>query len=53
VASEVAKLPATFHRDPADRLIVATARAFGYPLLTRDRLITKSRLAARWTPASE
>jgi len=27
------------HGDPADRLLVATARAFGLPLLTADRLI--------------
>ena len=30
-------LPASFHGDPADRLIVATARALGAVLLTRDR----------------
>ena len=26
-------------RDPADRAIVATARHFGYPLITRDEII--------------
>jgi len=33
------------HRDPADRTIVATARRFGVPLLTKDREIR------RWKPA--
>ncbi len=30
-------LPAQPPRDPADRIIAATARAFGYRLVTRDR----------------
>lgn len=30
-------LPGTLHGDPADRLIVATARYLGLPLVTRDR----------------
>lgn len=49
IAAEVAALPATFHRDPADRVIVATSRVLGVPLLTRDRLITTARLVRRWT----
>jgi PIN domain nuclease of toxin-antitoxin system len=28
-----------FHRDPADQIIVATARVFGCPLLTADTKI--------------
>ena len=28
-----------FHQDPADRLLVATARALDVPILTRDRKI--------------
>ncbi len=32
VAIELAELPDTFHRDPADRAIVATARAQGLPV---------------------
>lgn len=36
VAIEANRLPGTFHKDPADRLIVATARIFGLPLVTRD-----------------
>jgi PIN domain nuclease of toxin-antitoxin system len=30
------QLPGEFHKDPADRLIVATARKFAAPLLTKD-----------------
>ena len=30
-------LPGTLPRDPADRILAATAREFGYLLLTRDR----------------
>lgn len=29
-------LPGAFLRDPADRILAATARAFGYRLMTRD-----------------
>jgi len=32
-------LPGEFHEDPADRIIVATARTFGAPIATRDRRI--------------
>lgn len=44
------QLPATFHQDPADRLIVATARAAGLPVATRDQRIRRSRLVTLWTP---
>lgn len=50
IAAEVARLPETFHRDPADRLIVASCRALARPLVTRDRAITRARLVRRWTP---
>ena len=50
IAAEVAVLPATFHRDPADRLIVATCRVLGAQLVTHDLLITRSRLVSRWRP---
>jgi PIN domain nuclease of toxin-antitoxin system len=50
IAAEVVALPASFHRDPADRLIVATCRVLGAPLVTHDLLITRSRLVARWRP---
>jgi PIN domain nuclease of toxin-antitoxin system len=49
VAAEVAALPDSFHRDPADRIIVASSRALKLPLLTHDRRITRSRLVTRWT----
>jgi PIN domain nuclease of toxin-antitoxin system len=32
-------LPGTFHKDPADRIIVATARLRGATIATRDRKI--------------
>ena len=52
IASEIAALPSSFHRDPADRVIVATSRALNLPLLTLDRLILRSRLASRWLPVT-
>jgi PIN domain nuclease of toxin-antitoxin system len=39
VAVESTRLPGTFHRDPADQLVVATARVFDCPLVTLDRQI--------------
>ncbi len=39
IAAEVAQLPDGFHRDPADRILVATARVLGATLLTRDSRI--------------
>ena len=45
IAAELAALPASFHRDPADRILVATARVLGATLLTRDRRIADSELA--------
>jgi PIN domain nuclease of toxin-antitoxin system len=44
VAAEVAALPPQSHRDPADRIIVATARVHGATLLTCDRRIIASGL---------
>ncbi len=43
-------LPKSFHGDPADRIIVATARAHGLPLATRDGNIRRSRAASLWKP---
>jgi PIN domain nuclease of toxin-antitoxin system len=48
VAAEVARLPEMFHRDPADRLIVATARVMKLRVLTRDPKITKARVVPLW-----
>lgn len=41
-------LPPSFHGDPADRLIAATARAYRIPLATYDRVIRRSRVAIIW-----
>lgn len=41
-------LPRSFHGDPADRLIVATARARRLPLATHDAAIRRSRSVALW-----
>ncbi len=39
IAVASAKLPGTFHGDPADRILVATARESGATLLTADTAI--------------
>ncbi len=44
IAAEVAALPESFHRDPADRVLVATARVHGATLVTQDRRIVDSGL---------
>ena len=44
IAAGVAGLPSTFHRDPADRIIVATAQIFGATLLTHDARIIEADL---------
>ena len=44
-------LPASFHGDPADRLIVATARAHAMSVATHDRAIRNSRAVTLWRAA--
>ena len=39
IAIESTKLPGNFHRDPADQIIVATARVYDISLLTADSRI--------------
>ena len=39
VAIESCQLPGNFHRDPADRMIVATARVINATVMSRDRRI--------------
>jgi len=39
IAIESCNLPGKFHKDPADRIIVATARTQNLTLLTKDRKI--------------
>lgn len=43
-------LPKSFHGDPADRLIVATARTHGMALATHDTAIRRSRAVTLWKP---
>ncbi len=50
VVTALDALPAKFHGDPADRLIVATARAHAMLLATHDRLIRRARVAKIWAP---
>jgi len=50
VVSALTRVPATFHGDPADRLIVATARVHALPVATRDAAIRRSRTVRLWRP---
>ena len=43
IAIESCNLPGDFHRDPADKIIVATARIHNLNLLTKDRKILRYR----------
>ena len=42
-ALESTLLPGRFHRDPADRILIALARRLGVPLVTSDRAIRRYR----------
>ncbi len=46
IAALAAQFPSLYRRDPADRLIGATARAEGLILVTRDKAIRSSNLIA-------
>jgi PIN domain nuclease of toxin-antitoxin system len=48
IAEELLSLPSTLPRDPADRIIVATARHLDVPLLTVDRPILRSGAIRAW-----
>ncbi|GAA6621042.1 type II toxin-antitoxin system VapC family toxin [Scytonema sp. NUACC26] len=53
IAIESYSLPGEFHKDPADRIIVATARTYDCPLMTNDgNILTYShvRLITTTTP---
>ena len=39
IAVESTQLPGEFHHDPADQILVATARVLGCPLMTADHKI--------------
>ena len=41
IAVEAQTLPGNFHKDPADRIIVATARVLDVPVATVDKKILK------------
>ena len=46
IAAEVAALPVSFHRDPADRILIATARVHGATLVTSDRRILEAEIVS-------
>ncbi len=39
IAIESTRLPDPFHKDPADRILVATSRLFNLPVMTEDQKI--------------
>ena len=41
IVVESTRLPAPFHRDPADQMIVATGREYGAPVATADNKILR------------
>jgi PIN domain nuclease of toxin-antitoxin system len=47
IAAAAACLPGKFHADPADRILVATAAAYGARLFTRDERIHEYAKATR------
>ena len=54
IAVESTQLPGTFHRDPADQIIVATARVFNCPLLTLDsKILTYAHVQALSLPPTK
>lgn len=48
IAMDIARLPGTGPRDPADRIIISTARVHQVPLLTLDRVILGCGLIREW-----
>ncbi|MBN2718438.1 MAG: type II toxin-antitoxin system VapC family toxin [Deltaproteobacteria bacterium] len=43
ISVRATRLPGTFHGDPADRMIAATAMEYGVPLVTKDQELTAYR----------
>ncbi|HEX8383149.1 MAG TPA: type II toxin-antitoxin system VapC family toxin [Sphingomonas sp.] len=41
IGMDAGSLPSTIHGDPSDRIIIATSRALGCPVLTGDGLILR------------
>lgn len=50
VVTRLDVLPARFHGDPADRIIVASALSRGVALYTHDGAIRKARVTPIWKP---
>jgi PIN domain nuclease of toxin-antitoxin system len=50
VVATLDELPSHFHGDPADRLIVATARVHALALATHDAAIRRARVVRLWKP---
>ncbi|MGI9115749.1 MAG: type II toxin-antitoxin system VapC family toxin [Chthoniobacterales bacterium] len=48
IAAQLLELPRTLPRDPADRIIAATARTLQVPVLTVDRQLLASGAVRRW-----
>ena len=49
IATDACNLPGKFHKDPADRLIVATARVNNLRLLTKDqKMLEYSHVYSMW-----
>jgi PIN domain nuclease of toxin-antitoxin system len=49
IAVDACNLPGSFHKDPADRIIVASARVHNLDLLTRDRkILTYAHVRSIW-----
>jgi PIN domain nuclease of toxin-antitoxin system len=49
IAEELVTLPPTLSRNPADRIIAATARALHVPVLTMDRQLLRSGAVRAWS----
>jgi PIN domain nuclease of toxin-antitoxin system len=49
IAEELLSLPPGLPRDPADRIIAATARALNVPVLTMDRQLLRSGAIRPWS----
>lgn len=52
IAIDAYSLPGDFHKDPADRLIVATARVYDSPLITVDEKILAYSYVKSITPSA-
>lgn len=49
IAAKSVELPGEFHKDPADRMIVATARKLSVPLVTKDdKILNYSHVKTIW-----